>query len=238
MKCRRAKSLIYDFIDGVIDDRSRIALEQHLRECKTCEDLSVGLASSLDLLHRAEPVEPDKNFTWKVRLRLARERNALVDPVVSQRSWARSWTRRFAMGALPAFVLVLGATYFVSKTSFVQTPASVPLSRLTQEPRENGVAQPTVAGETRRPEVISSRSTVGERFVTNNPPGHRGEDQGVLRKDAEPLDLDSLMIQYRLSTLQARRLWGAKEQIDLLNEKLRECGQRCGGDHNDRETKK
>ncbi len=239
MRCRRAKGLIYDFIDGVIDDRRRVALEQHLRECKSCEDLSVGLTRSLDLLHRVEPVEPDENFTWKVRLRLARERNALVDPGLSQRSWARSWNRRFAMGALPAFVLVLGATYFVSKSSLFPTPASEPRSRLTQVPRENEAAKPIVTGEIKqRPGAIPSSSQVAERFVTNNPQGRQDEVGGVLKKDPEPLDLDSLRIQYRASTLQARRLRSAKEQIDLLNEKLRECGERCGGDHKDHETKK
>lgn len=239
MKCRRAKGLIYDFIDGDIDDRSRVALEQHLRECKSCEDLSVGLTKSLDLLHQVEPVEPDENFTWKVRLRLARERNALIDPVLSQRSWARSWNRRFAVGALPAFVLVLATTYFVSKSSLFPTPASGPLSRLTQVPQKNEAAQPIVTGETRkRPGVISSSSAVGERFVANNRQGHGDENEGVLKKDPGPLDLDSLRIQYQASTLQARRLRSAKEQIDLLNEKLRECGERCGGDHKDHETKK
>ena len=88
MHCRRAKKLIYDFIDGMIGDQDRISLEQHLSECNTCEAMATGLSKSLDLLHRVPPVEPSENFTWKVRLRLARERNAPRESTGLQKVWA------------------------------------------------------------------------------------------------------------------------------------------------------
>jgi predicted anti-sigma-YlaC factor YlaD len=37
MKCHRAKNFIFDFLDGVLTDSDRIALEEHLNACKACE---------------------------------------------------------------------------------------------------------------------------------------------------------------------------------------------------------
>ena len=61
MKCRRAKKLIFDFIDGMIGDQDRIALEEHLGLCPSCDKMATGLAKSLDLLHAVPQVLPDDN---------------------------------------------------------------------------------------------------------------------------------------------------------------------------------
>ncbi|MFQ5510550.1 MAG: anti-sigma factor family protein [Candidatus Krumholzibacteriia bacterium] len=243
MKCRRARGLIYDFIDGVIDEQNRVALEQHLGECKSCEEMSVGLSRSLDLLHRVKPAEPDDSFTWKVRLRLARERNALSDPVGADRNWMRSWNRRFALGAVSAFIVVMGATYFVSRSSFV--PAGMdPASRLAQLPRSQSTeakkAEPERADVARKEgsdAPVPAAGRAGRVVVSSDGGlGAGGMDTGPLKQDTGPaLDLDSLMRQLMASAArdvaETHRLRSMKEQIDLLNEELRECGKRCGEEH-------
>ncbi len=112
MNCRRARKLINDFIDGMIAEQDRLILEQHLGACGSCEKMASGLSRSLDLLHRVAPEELDENFTWKVRLRLARERNALAKDYVSHTSWVRSWNTRFAFSALSTLVVVIAVGYF------------------------------------------------------------------------------------------------------------------------------
>ncbi|MEE9269365.1 MAG: zf-HC2 domain-containing protein [Candidatus Krumholzibacteria bacterium] len=243
MKCRRAKGLIYDFIDGIIDDSNRIALEQHLGECKSCEDLSTGLSRSLELLHRAPLAEPDENFTWKVRLRLARERNALSDRTVPERSWVRSWNRRFALSALSAFVVVLGTTYFATKSSLLPTTTE-PLSQLVQPkpkdsagPAANTPVEPKVPG--RADELFDFPFSTAEpvRVGTDGGGGSSGVG-GALEEDKGPLlDLDSLRNRYRQSSLKTHRLRSLRDQVDLLTSELRECGERCGdGQHEKHES--
>ena len=53
MKCRNAKKLIFEFIDGLEDDRKRLELENHLAGCGECDKFASQLTRSLDLLHRA-----------------------------------------------------------------------------------------------------------------------------------------------------------------------------------------
>ncbi len=244
MKCRRAKGLIYDFIDGIIDDSNRIALEQHLGECKSCEDLSTGLSRSLELLHRAPLAEPDANFTWKVRLRLARERNALSDPTVPERSWVRSWNRRFVLSALSAFVVVLGTTYFATKSSLLPT-VTEPLSQLVRQERNENprpVVNTLVEGKVaRRADELrdfpSPTAGAGPNFVGTD--GGRGSSGvgGALEEDKVSLDLDSLTNHYSKSSLKRYRLRNLQDQVDLLTSELRECGERCGdGQHEKHES--
>jgi len=130
MNCRRAKKLIYDFIDGVIADQDRLTLEQHLGACGSCEKMASGLSRSLDLLHRVAPEELDENFTWKVRLRLARERNALAKDAVSHTTWMRSWNTRFAFSALSALVIVIAVGYFSFGPSSIPVDNLVPVEQL------------------------------------------------------------------------------------------------------------
>lgn len=121
MNCRRTKALIYDFIDGMIGDQDRIALEQHLGECSSCEAVATGLSKSLDLLHSLPPVQPDDNFNWKVRLGIAQARKAMTHDDASERTWLRSWNMRFAVSALSTFVVVAATGYFLTQSSVAPT---------------------------------------------------------------------------------------------------------------------
>jgi hypothetical protein len=113
MKCRHARKLIFDYIDGVISEPDRAGLEQHLVHCRSCENAATTLATSLDLLHRLPVAMPSENFSWKLRLRIAKEKNAWRDGVESERAWQRAWNRKFAFGTISAFVVVVAAGGFV-----------------------------------------------------------------------------------------------------------------------------
>jgi len=109
MRCRSARKLLYQFLDGLEDDGKRLALEQHLGRCSACETLAAQLARSLDLLHRAPQEKPSENFSWKLRLRLNEERLSSEAQAVSQRAWLRSWNMRYAASAVAAFAVILAA---------------------------------------------------------------------------------------------------------------------------------
>ena len=107
MKCRNAKKLIFEFIDGLEDDRKRLELENHLAGCGECDKFASQLTRSLDLLHRAPSEKTSENFAWKVRLKLNQERNAVQDRYSSYGAIVRSWNLRYASAAVAAAAVVL-----------------------------------------------------------------------------------------------------------------------------------
>jgi hypothetical protein len=109
MRCRSARKLVFEFIDGLTDDARRLELERHLSECTECEKLASQLTRSLDLLHRAPLETPQENFGWKVRLKLNQERNAVQERGLPTGALFRSWNRRYAAAAGAAFVAVVAA---------------------------------------------------------------------------------------------------------------------------------
>lgn len=109
MKCRNAKKLVFEFLDGLSDEKVRLELEQHLSECGECEKLASQLTRSMDLLHRAPLETPSENFNWQVRLKLNKDRNAIQERAASQGSWLRGWNLRFAASGAAAFAVIVAA---------------------------------------------------------------------------------------------------------------------------------
>lgn len=222
MKCRRAKTLIFDFIDGMIDDKDRISLEQHLSECKSCEVMASGMTASLDLLHRVPPVQPDENFTWKVRLRLARERHLMPDPS-AQRTWLRSWNRRFALSAASTLVVVLTAGYLITQNAAV--PGEPPTRATVPGMQKNEPVNVATPGKkwdrqglplpSNGPTLVSS----GGRTATD------GAGHGALEEMSSPLNTDSLIGHFLDSELKRHRMRRLEQQVELLQHELRACEQ-------------
>lgn len=126
MNCRRARKLVFEFLDGLSDDTKRAALEKHLAGCSECESLASGLARSMDLLHRAPTENPSENFGWKVRLKLNQERNAIHERTMSQGSLLRMWNLRYATGAVAAFVVVVAVGVFAFTSGVISFDANSP----------------------------------------------------------------------------------------------------------------
>ncbi|MCK5711943.1 MAG: zf-HC2 domain-containing protein, partial [Hyphomicrobiaceae bacterium] len=107
MKCRNAKKLVFDFIDGLDNEKDRLELEQHLAQCPECDKLASQLVRSMDLLHRAPQEKTSENFAWKARLKLNQERNAVRERSVSRSALIRAWNLRYVATAVSAFAVVL-----------------------------------------------------------------------------------------------------------------------------------
>lgn len=141
MKCRTAKKLAFEFIDGLEDDTKRLELEQHLVGCSDCERFATQLTRSLDLLHRAPSEATCDNFVWKVRLKINQERNARAssEPYVDI---VRTWNRRYAAGAVAAAAVVLAGGLIM-----LQSGLSPVLYRQQAEPLVTTVDPPSSDGE-------------------------------------------------------------------------------------------
>jgi anti-sigma factor RsiW len=222
MKCRRARTLIFDFIDGLIGDSDRVKLEQHLGECPRCDREAQGLRKSLALLHRAPQVKPDENFNWKVRLAIQRERDTAARQVATQGAWARAWNARFVAGAAAAFAVVtvvgflagraIGPAGVVSNPAFTNAassqPSSVAKSMDSTPPTSNPVVDPRF-----RQDLVSSGSQP-----------EVGPPVGLIQED-EPMTADNLTTRFLLVRTRQleQRSHALEDQVKLLQSKLIEC---------------
>lgn len=229
MRCRQAKKLLFDHIDGVISESDRVGLERHLAECRGCEEHASALARSLDLLHRLPAESPSENFNWKLRLRLAREKQTWRGVAEVEAAWRKVWNTRFAVGAVSAFLAVLlgGGAFLMSGgertgagerfARSAETPAresaagrngrgGAPSWALTPfvTPQSNGiVSQPVATGATRSWNVV-----------------------GNARPSGPLIDVDSLRVRYIESRLEYQRIRSLEQQIEALYAELDKCNPR------------
>lgn len=163
MRCRRARKLTFEFIDGRIDDVKRLELEKHLAECAECEKFSSQLTRSMDLVHRAPVEMPDENFAWKVRLKLNQERKAIKRSTASDGSLIRSWNVRYAAGAVAACAVVVVAGFLA-----VQQGLDVFGPKNTLEAASPEVAAD--AGNTADPASVASETSRSANPPSNDRP--------------------------------------------------------------------
>ena len=241
MKCRHAKKLIFDYIDGMISDQDRIGLEKHLGGCRSCEEMATGMNKSLDLLHRLPPVEPDENFNWKLRLRLAREKNALYADTGSERLWFKWWNTRFALSALSAFVIVVAAGFIMLRSGFgpgagtgsspepeIRWDSMPPVAENTQKPVTE--TQPSTPTTRRAPSNIPWFSVGGgPQLVSSSDPGLTIGYGGAMERSNEPMiDLDSLRTRWLHTHRETYRIRQLEQQVELLQTELERCGAEAG----------
>jgi len=126
MNCRRARQLLFDFVDGMSHEVLRAELDRHLGECVECERFAAELTKSLALIHRTPLETLDENFNWKVRLAIHRERNQSRSRTEASSAWARAWNLRYAMsaGVMFGLVLVVGAVVLRDAVRPAVTPGA------------------------------------------------------------------------------------------------------------------
>lgn len=229
MKCRQAKNLIFDHIDGLISEPDRVALERHLNQCGDCESMASSLSRSLDLLHKLPSVEPSENFNWKVRLRLLKEKNAIRDGAETERQWYRAWNTRFAVSAISALAMVLVAGTVLMKSSigpgmepapFEIRPDAMPpvaATKTTSSPTQ------TARSNTFDPRLFTGPTGVGPRPVSLGAATTQGVPMAIEESARPELDLDSLKARYLRSRQEYYRVRQLEQQIDVLQSELNKC---------------
>jgi hypothetical protein len=153
MRCRSARKLTFEFIDGLTDDTKRLELDKHLAECKECEKLASQLTRSMDLLHRAPVEAPEDNFAWKVRLKLNQELKDMRKLEPSRGSLLKSWNIRYAAAALGAFAVVVVAGLMWGPSDFSVFESGQPVAERSTdfEPGDEVVADNGTVRENERP---------------------------------------------------------------------------------------
>ncbi len=227
MKCRHAKQLIFGYIDGVISESDRVGLEQHLNGCPACEKSASTLAKGLDLLHRLPEALPSENFNWKLRLRIARAKSAWPGGAESEQAWLRAWNRRFAFGAIAAFVVVVAGGYLFVRSAadsggtspgFAWRPGSLASRTVASQTDRRG----SDAGEASDPFLLPRGNGVGPQAVSLDTPVQRELRGSADSGWASALEADSLA-QMMGPGMDGSRIRQLEAQVELLHKELLKC---------------
>jgi hypothetical protein len=222
MNCRRAKKLVFDFIDGIADEPVRLELEQHLSQCEECEKLASGLTRSMDLLHRA-PVETlDENFNWKVRLGVHKERRAIEESLASQGAMFKAWNIRYIASAAAGLVMMIAAGWMAVGTGLVAWNGGAAVTNPAPLAYNDAGASSSATPSTQlQGSPFTSRSAaqpVSEGL--HGPVRRENARQGAITSSNGGVNLDSL-IQVEMSRRSdAERVQYLQQQIQLLNRHL------------------
>jgi hypothetical protein len=183
---------------------------------------------------------PDENFNWKVRLGIAKEREALREATSSPARWLRSWNIRFASSAAAALLVVSAAGYFVLTSTL--TPQRDVGPDITMRSQDATVADPeSPAAGDRAPETEKRVSSMvpgpvlgmGNGVMAVSDGGAIPTD-GVRRQPFEEdrgptvFDPDSLVRFYIKSASTAQRMQLLERQIESLQSYLRQCESQAG----------
>jgi hypothetical protein len=194
MKCRRARHLLFEFIDGMGDEVLRAELDRHLAGCEECERFADETTRALSVLKRA-PMQPlDENFNWKVRLAIHRERNARRSGAPAG-AWVRAWNLRYVASASAAFAVVLVAGAWLVSNEGVNgvlpshTPAPVTGVERDAVPglSSRGVSQPLVPGR------VGPRSPGTPVSFGDHPTVSTGAPLGAIDASTSEAAIDSLV---------------------------------------------
>jgi hypothetical protein len=155
VNCRKARKLVFEFIDGIVDDTKRLELEKHIGQCPACDKLASELTRSMDLIHRVPQEKTSDNFAWNLRMKINQERNASNTRSQSYSSMFRSWNLRYATTAVAAFAVVLVAGLITVDSGFMSRNPVQPIAT----DNSTDIADNTTRNlETGPPELIDPRS--------------------------------------------------------------------------------
>lgn len=106
MTCAEFEVTFCDYLDGLLRDPEKSALEEHLRACTACAELAADIRASVEFMERVEPVTPPAELLTRI----------LHDiPSAKQKPERRSWYRRLLGGPLetilqPRFAMGMAMT--------------------------------------------------------------------------------------------------------------------------------
>ena len=218
MNCRRARHLLFDFVDGMSNESLRAELDRHISACEECETFAAEMARGLALLRRA-PVEPlDENFNWKVRLAIHRERNAVRSRSASAGAWARAWNMRYALSTGLAFGVVLIAGAVVLERSGEPAPVS---TAVRDTPAGDTRAEAPVRTLVPRPSGTPWRSSNGRLVSTGTVESESvSTAPGAIDQSRAEAQIDSLIAQDLMRMTPAERSRYIVRRIDRLQSHL------------------
>ena len=131
MKCDEIKEQVYEWIEGAVSEKGRLAVEEHLRDCRSCQAYAEQVKHTLSLLNEIKP--PPLSADFKVTVL----KKAGHIPLPSKPLWQRiiEWFQvpyvKWPLEGLAATVVILIALAVYKDVSLTKPSKIEPWSRRT-----------------------------------------------------------------------------------------------------------
>ena len=103
MKCDFSIELLSGYLDGELDEKQRIEVEKHLKECQVCKDALKELKQVDDYIRTQEFEEPSREFIFGLNRRIAER----IKKKTKSRFFVFRYTPVFAPAAVAILILVV-----------------------------------------------------------------------------------------------------------------------------------
>ena len=103
MNCKNIEDLLVLYIEKKLNKKDTGCVEQHLKECKNCNEVIANIKSASEMLEKLPPVKAPANFVNEVRSKIE---NLNEQPKFK-------WFQLPAFRLAPVFAVMLFAAYFV-----------------------------------------------------------------------------------------------------------------------------
>ncbi len=135
-ECQKYQDTLSEYLDGVLCDRERRELTQHLGRCERCREQLEALARTVRRVRELPVRRPPEGFAWTVTERLAaRERPA------PRRMVRLLWSRALPVAAM--FLIAIGVTFLVRGTDLL-APADESRTIAMEQVRDREPAAPAL----------------------------------------------------------------------------------------------
>ncbi len=114
MRCSRAKRLISECVDGKINDKHNLNLEQHLGSCPDCKQLFEDFQSIVERVKNLDNLTPSRQSWLKIRAKLETGEQKVLTVRRQKREWLSLLLQQprlkyASIGALlAAFIIFVG----------------------------------------------------------------------------------------------------------------------------------
>jgi len=132
MNCEKVKGLLSEYVDGVLDPKTKALVDEHLSACKDCQDELASLKALVNELGSLEPVAPPADFLDQLHERME-ERSPFSRILRTLFVPMRLKIPLECAGAVAVAILVF-SVFFVQQDRYNVTQAPVGL-------KEEGAAQ-------------------------------------------------------------------------------------------------
>jgi len=106
MRCKKARKLISDYVDGELDLSGRSSLEKHLEKCEECREILEDYKSIAGAAQKLEAGSPSPYLWTRIKQRL--ESSVPSYEGAKRRPWGWSPQLKYAVGFL-SVLLIVGA---------------------------------------------------------------------------------------------------------------------------------
>lgn len=91
MKCVEFETILADYLDGILSDRERAAIDEHAAQCVNCREFLADAAAGVSLLRQAEKIEPPPELLTRIahQAPIGRLRHPLERPSLFERFGSR-----------------------------------------------------------------------------------------------------------------------------------------------------